>query len=46
MDLQMLAGSGFSLMDLEYVEERNEGAVGGLDQQELERVIIESDGLE
>ena len=28
------------------MEERNEGVVGGLDQQELERVTIESDALE
>jgi len=34
------------LVHLEHVEEGNEGVVGGLDQQELERVTVESDAFE
>lgn len=37
---------GVLLDELEHVEEGNEGVVGGLDQQELERVAIESDAFE
>ena len=38
--------SGVLLDELEQVEEGNEGVVGGLDQQELERVTVESDAIE
>jgi hypothetical protein len=40
-------GSKFRVVlnDLEHVEERDEGLVGGLDQQELEGVTVESDAL-
>lgn len=34
------------LDELEQVEEGNEGVVGGLDQQELERVTVESNAFE
>lgn len=37
---------GVGLDDLEHVEEGNKGVVGGLDQQELERVTVESDAFE
>jgi len=38
--------SGVLLDELEQVEEGNEGVVGGLDQQELQRVTVESDAIE
>jgi hypothetical protein len=37
---------GFSLDKLEDVEEGNEGVVGSFDQQELERVTVESNAFE
>ena len=38
--------SGVLLDKLEQVEEGNEGVVGGYDQQELERVTVESNAVE
>lgn len=38
--------SGLLLDELEHVEEGDEGVVGGLDQQELEGVAVESDAFE
>ena len=37
---------GVLLDELEHVEEGNEGVVGSFDQQELERVTVESDAVE